>query len=106
MLFTFITGLLVNGPITGIIHNFSEVSKNTACVYKAVARMAKSSLLRLNDVFGFIEQLRNRASDPFDIDPIEPQPAKPTPKEKVSVFFGKFLAIFLIFSESYVCLLF
>ena len=48
--------------------------------------MAKSSLLRLNDVFGFIEQLRNRASDPFDIDPIEPQPAKPTPKEKVSEF--------------------
>ena len=34
----------------GIVHNFNELSKNTACVYDAVAHMARSGLQRLDQV--------------------------------------------------------
>ena len=48
ILFTFIMGLLAEGPINNLVHNFNEISKNTVCMYKAFSNLTKNSLMKLN----------------------------------------------------------
>ena len=66
----------MDGPVTGIVHNFNELSKNTACVYEAVAKMARSSIIRLNQMFQFVDNMRDM--DPFQV---SRQPIKTTPDD-------------------------
>ena len=65
LLFTFIMGLLVDGPIESLVHNFDEMSENTACVYEAIAQMARTSILKLNHVFTLFAKLKKAAEFPF-----------------------------------------
>ena len=65
ILFTFIIGLLADGPFDSLVYNFNEISINPRCMYEAVRKMAKSSIMKLNSLHRIIRELKKLFENAF-----------------------------------------
>lgn len=66
-LFTFVLGLLCNGPISSIRYNFDAIMENAACMYESALSASCKNNGQLNTVFksfkGFIEELQKKTEE-------------------------------------------
>lgn len=73
ILYTFIMGLLADGPINNIAHNFNEISKNMVCTSEAITRLARTSMMKLNNIYKVIKGVRQTDEDTLPLQSSFPQ---------------------------------
>lgn len=57
VLMTFITSLLLEGPVRGITYNMREVSESLKCMFETVKSQACENMVRLDTVFGNFDEI-------------------------------------------------